>query len=128
MFFPNYVQWEERHHSLSKNWFSTSTAEFLVSSPLLRETNQRLSGVGYQRWRFSCSDTGLHLFWCQSKLKSATDTTLTEYEKNIISLTDSAMMFSLQYYLLFFLETGIEVTVKKESFDYIKYLSIQRIF
>lgn len=78
--------------------------------------------------QFSYPDTGLRLFWCQPKLKSATDTTLTECEKNIISLTDSAMMFSLQYYLLFFLETGIEVTVEKESFDYIKYLSIQRIF
>jgi len=44
------------------------------------------------------------------------------------SLTDTAVMFSLQYYLLYFLETTIEVTVKKESFDYIKYLSIQRIF
>lgn len=37
-------------------------------------------------------------------------------------------MFSLRYYLLFFLGTGIAVTAKKESFDYRKYLSIQRIF
>jgi len=38
------------------------------------------------------------------------------------------MIFSLQYNLLFFLETDIEVTIKKESFDYVRYLSIQRMF